>query len=229
MHNNKNMVLEFKNVSHNYNQGNIVIEVLNKVNFQLPYNCIVGVVGDSGSGKSTLLQLAGLLEKTQKGNVIINNNNASHLNNYERTILRRDNIGYVYQKIHLLPEFSALDNIIIPQKFKRVEHKEARNRALSLLSLMQLDNRVKHFPSSLSGGDQQRVAIARALINNPDLVIADEPTGNLDSGSASLVTNLLFESLRKTKSSALIATHSNELAKMVDIIYKIDRGKIIKI
>ena len=135
----------------------------------------------------------------------------------------------LYQKIHLLPEFNALDNIIIPQKFLRVENDKARNKALSLLSLMQLDNRIKHFPSSLSGGEQQRVAIARALINNPGLVIADEPTGNLDSKSAALVTSLLFKSLRKTKSSALIATHSHELAKMVDIVYKIDQGKIIKI
>ncbi len=229
MHEKDNFVLEFKSVYHKYNQGNTVIEVLNKIDFQLPSNCIAGIVGDSGSGKSTLLQLAGLLEGTQKGNIIINNNDASNLNNYDRTLLRRNNIGYVYQKIHLLPEFNALDNIIIPQKFIRVDNKEAKNKALSLLSLMQLDNRVKHFPSSLSGGEQQRVAIARALINSPDLVIADEPTGNLDNKSASLVANLLFESLRKTKSSALIATHSHELAKMVDVVYKIDQGKIIKI
>tara|TARA_B100000686_G_C16792812_1_gene980001 strand:+ start:211 stop:900 length:690 start_codon:yes stop_codon:yes gene_type:complete len=229
MHKNNNIVLEFKNISHKYNQGNAIIEVLNEVNFKLPSNCIAGIVGDSGSGKSTLLQLAGLLEKSHKGNIIINNNDVSFLKDNERTILRRNNIGYVYQKIHLLPEFNALDNIIIPQKFLRVESNKARNKALSLLSLMKLDNRIKHFPSSLSGGEQQRVAIARALINSPDLVIADEPTGNLDSKSASIVTNLLFESLRKTKSSALIATHSHELAKMVDIVYKIDQGKIIKI
>ena len=225
----REFILEFKSVSHIYSQGNVDIKILNKINFKLPSNCIVGIIGDSGSGKSTLLQLAGLLEGTQEGNILINGNDTSNLNNHERTILRRNHLGYVYQKIHLLPEFNAIDNIMIPQKFIGIEYNNAKDRALNLLSLMQLEDRINHFPSSLSGGEQQRVAIARALINNPDLIIADEPTGNLDNKSANIVSKLLFKNLRRTKSSALIATHSNELAKMVDIIYKIDQGKIIKI
>ena len=226
---NKNIVLEFKNVIHTYFQGNSSIEVLKNINFILPRNCIIGIIGNSGSGKSTFLQLAGLLETVQKGNVIINATYTEKLKSLEKTKIRRNNIGYVYQKIHLLPEFNALENIIIPQRLLGKNYKSSKEKAMEFLSMMKLTNRSMHRPSSLSGGEQQRVAIARALINNPDLIIADEPTGNLDSDSSEIVTNLLFESLRKTKSSALIATHSEELWKKVDIVYKIDKGKLYKI
>ena len=226
---NKNIVLEFKNVIHTYFQGNSSIEVLKNINFILPRNCIIGIIGNSGSGKSTFLQLAGLLETVQKGNVIINATYTEKLKSLEKTKIRRNHIGYVYQKIHLLPEFNALENIIIPQRLLGKNYKSSKKNAMEFLSMMKLTNRSMHRPSSLSGGEQQRVAIARALINNPDLIIADEPTGNLDSDSSEIVTNLLFESLRKTKSSALIATHSEELSKKVDIVYKIDKGKLYKI
>ena len=226
---NKNIVLEFKNVIHTYFQGNSCIEVLKNINFILPRNCIIGIIGNSGSGKSTFLQLAGLLETVQKGNVIINATYTEKLQSLEKTKIRRNHIGYVYQKIHLLPEFNALENIIIPQRLLGKNYKSSKKKAMEFLSMMKLTNRSMHRPSSLSGGEQQRVAIARALINNPDLIIADEPTGNLDSDSSEIVTNLLFESLRKTKSSALIATHSEELSKKVDIVYKIDKGKLYKI
>lgn len=226
---NKNIVLEFKNVIHTYFQGNSSIEVLKNINFILPRNCIIGIIGNSGSGKSTFLQLAGLLETVQKGNVIINATYTEKLKSLEKTKIRRNHIGYVYQKIHLLPEFNALENIIIPQRLLGKNYKSSKEKAMEFLSMMKLTNRSMHRPSSLSGGEQQRVAIARALINNPDLIIADEPTGNLDSDSSEIVTNLLFESLRKTKSSALIATHSEELSKKVDIVYKIDKGKLYKI
>ena len=223
------LVLEFKNVTHNFFQANSIIEVLKNVNFSLPNNSIIGIIGNSGSGKSTFLQLAGLLESVQKGNIIINNHHTEKLTNIEKTKIRRNNIGYVYQKIHLLPEFNALENIIIPQRIIGENIKNSVNKAMELLSIMNLEDRCMHRPSSLSGGEQQRVAIARALINDPDLIIADEPTGNLDSNSSKIVTNLLFQCLRKTKSSALIATHSEELAKKVDIVYKIENGKLYKI
>ena len=223
------LVLEFKNVTHNFFQANSIIEVLKNVNFSLPNNSIIGIIGNSGSGKSTFLQLAGLLESVQKGNIIINNHHTEKLTNIEKTKIRRNNIGYVYQKIHLLPEFNALENIIIPQRIIGENIKNSVNKAMELLSIMNLEDRCMHRPSSLSGGEQQRVAIARALVNDPDLIIADEPTGNLDSNSSKIVTNLLFQCLRKTKSSALIATHSEELAKKVDIVYKIENGKLYKI
>ena len=223
------LVLEFKNVTHNFFQANSIIEVLKNVNFSLPNNSIIGIIGNSGSGKSTFLQLAGLLESVQEGNIIINDNHTEKLTNIEKTKIRRNNIGYVYQKIHLLPEFNALENIIIPQRIIGENIKNSVNKAMELLSIMNLEDRCMHKPSNLSGGEQQRVAIARALVNDPDLIIADEPTGNLDSNSSKIVTNLLFQCLRKTKSSALIATHSEELAKKVDIVYKIDNGKLYKI
>jgi len=226
--NNKN-ILELNNVFHSFIQGNTTIDVLKDINISLPSNCIAGLVGESGTGKSTLLQIAGLLESPQKGQVQINEVNTSTLNNYDRTLLRRNNIGFVYQNIHLLPEFSALENVIIPQKLLNITSVVAKEKAISLLSTMKLENRLHHRPSSLSGGEQQRVAIARALINEPDLIIADEPTGNLDNNSAKTVIQLLFNSLRKTNSTALIATHNNELARKMDILFKIDKGKIIKL
>ena len=225
----KKLVLEFKNVTHNFLQANSIIEVLKNVNFTLPNNCIIGIIGNSGSGKSTFLQLAGLLESVQEGNIIINNNHTEKLTNIEKTKIRRNNIGYVYQKIHLLPEFNALENIIIPQRIIGKNFISSKNKAMELLSIMNLEDRCMHKPSNLSGGEQQRVAIARALVNDPDLIIADEPTGNLDSNSSKIVINLLFQCLRKTKSSALIATHSEELANRVDIVYKIDNGILYKI
>ena len=226
--NNKN-ILKIDNVSHSFIQGNTTIDVLKDINISLPSNCIAGLIGESGAGKSTLLQIAGLLENPQIGKVHINEVNTSTLNNYDRTLIRRNNIGFVYQKIHLLPEFSALENVIIPQKLLNVKSVEAKEKAISLLSMMQLNNRLLHRPSSLSGGEQQRVAIARALVNEPDLVIADEPTGNLDNNSAKTVIQLLFNSLRQTNSTALIATHNNALATKMDILFKIDKGKIIKL
>ena len=226
--NNKN-ILKIDNVSHSFIQGNTTIDVLKDINISLPSNCIAGLIGESGAGKSTLLQIAGLLENPQIGKVHINEVNTSTLNNYDRTLIRRNNIGFVYQKIHLLPEFNALENVIIPQKLLNVKSVEAKEKAISLLSMMQLNNRLLHRPSSLSGGEQQRVAIARALVNEPDLVIADEPTGNLDNNSAKTVIQLLFNSLRETNSTALIATHNRELAKKMDVLFKIEKGKIIKL
>ena len=219
-------VILFKNISHSFMQGTINIKVLNNVNFELPKKCIAGLIGASGSGKSTFLQLAGLLESPQEGKIFINDVNTSRYNNSQRTVTRRNSIGFVYQKIYLLPEFSALENVVIPQRIVGVSKTTSFDRAKDILSSMGLKNRMNHRPSNLSGGEQQRVAIARALINSPDLILADEPTGNLDSKSSELVTQLLIDNIRNTGASALIATHSTDLAKKLDILFEIKNGKI---
>ena len=226
MHNKVSNVILFKNISHSFMQGTINIKVLNNVNFELPKKCIAGLIGTSGSGKSTFLQLAGLLETPQEGKIFINDVNTTRYNNSQRTVTRRNSIGFVYQKIYLLPEFSALENVVIPQRIVGVSKRTSFDRAKDILSSMGLKNRMNHRPSNLSGGEQQRVAIARALINSPDLILADEPTGNLDSKSSELVTQLLIDNIRNTGASALIATHSTDLAKKLDILFEIKNGKI---
>lgn len=226
MHSKVSNVILFKNISHSFMQGTINIKVLNNVNFELPKKCIAGLIGTSGSGKSTFLQLAGLLESPQEGKIFINDINTTRYNNSQRTVTRRNSIGFVYQKIYLLPEFSALENVVIPQRIIDVSKITSFDRAKDILSSMGLKNRMNHRPSNLSGGEQQRVAIARALINSPDLILADEPTGNLDSKSSELVTQLLIDNIRNTGASALIATHSTDLAKKLDILFEIKNGKI---
>ena len=226
MHSKVSNVILFKNISHSFMQGTINIKVLNNVNFELPKKCIAGLIGTSGSGKSTFLQLAGLLETPQEGKIFINDVNTTRYNNSQRTVTRRNSIGFVYQKIYLLPEFSALENVVIPQRIIGVSKTTSFDRAKDILSSMGLKNRMNHRPSNLSGGEQQRVAIARALINSPDLILADEPTGNLDSKSSELVTQLLIDNIRNSGSSALIATHSTDLAKKLDILFEIKNGKI---
>ncbi|MAU28766.1 MAG: ABC transporter [Pelagibacterales bacterium] len=219
-------ILNFQKVSHKFKQGKSIINVLNSVNFILKSNCIVALVGSSGSGKSTFLHLAGLLESPNKGKIYINNKIVSKLDNSARTKLRRNSLGFVYQKIYLLPEFTALENVMIPQLIIGIDKMRAINEAKNILSSMGLKNRLNHRPSALSGGEQQRVAIARAIINKPSLILADEPTGNLDSASSKLISKILLQSIRETKASAIIATHSLELAKKCDLIYKIDSGEI---
>ena len=219
-------ILNFQKVSHKFKQGKSIVNVLNSVNFKLQSNYIVALVGSSGSGKSTFLHLAGLLESPNKGKIYINNKIVSKLDNSARTKLRRNSLGFVYQKIYLLPEFTALENVMIPQLIIGIDKMRAINEAKNILSSMGLKNRLNHRPSALSGGEQQRVAIARAIINKPSLILADEPTGNLDSASSNLISKILLQSIRETQASAIIATHSLELAKKCDLIYKIDSGEI---
>ena len=221
-----NDILNFQKVTHKFKQGKSIINVLNSVDFKLKNNFVAALVGASGSGKSTFLHLAGLLESPNKGKILIKNKTVSKLDNSDRTKLRRNSLGFVYQKIYLLPEFTALENVMIPQLIIGIDKMQAINEAKNILSSMGLKNRLNHRPSSLSGGEQQRVAIARAIINKPSLILADEPTGNLDSASSKLISKILLQSIRETKASAIIATHSLELAKKCDLIYKIDNGEI---
>ena len=218
--------LEFKKVSHTFKQGDSLIKVLHKINFTIPKGAIIGLLGASGSGKSTLLQIAGLLEKPTTGEIVIKGKGTSNIGEGERTRLRKSNIGFVFQKSHLLPEFNAMENIVIAQKIYGKSNGLVKEDAIRLLEEINLAKRALHRPAKLSGGEQQRVAIARALVNNPSIVLADEPTGNLDFESSKNVADILIRTVRSSGASALIATHSQELASRMDKIYKLIDGKI---
>ena len=218
--------LEFKKVSHTFKQGDSLIKVLHKINFTIPKGAIIGLLGASGSGKSTLLQIAGLLEKPTTGEIVIKGKGTSDIGEGERTRLRKSNIGFVFQKSHLLPEFNAMENIVIAQKIYGKSNGIVKEDAIRLLEEINLAKRALHRPAKLSGGEQQRVAIARALVNNPSIVLADEPTGNLDFESSKKVAEILIRTVRSSGASALIATHSQELASRMDKIYKLIDGKI---
>ena len=218
--------IEFKKVSHTFKQGDSLIKVLHKINFTIPKGAIIGLLGASGSGKSTLLQIAGLLEKPTTGEIVIKGKGTSNIGEGERTRLRKSNIGFVFQKSHLLPEFNAMENIVIAQKIYGKSNGIVKEDAIRLLEEINLAKRALHRPAKLSGGEQQRVAIARALVNNPSIVLADEPTGNLDFESSKNVADILIRTVRSSGASALIATHSQELASRMDKIYKLIDGKI---
>ena len=219
-----NNVLELKNVIKNYRQGKQNLEVLSGVNLEIESGEIVALVGQSGSGKSTLLQIAGLLDHPTSGKVIIDGNDTKKANDDLRTILRRDYIGFVYQYHNLLGDFSALENVMLPMMIKGENKKDAMDRASFLLEKLHLTHRLKHRPAELSGGEQQRVAIARALANSPKLLLADEPTGNLDPNTSEEVFEMLINIIKETGLSALIATHNMDLANRMNRAYKLKNG-----
>ena len=208
--------LRLEAIDKTFHQGGKAIEVLHGVNLEVGPGELVALVGPSGSGKSTLLHIAGLLERPDAGEVVIGGQAASALDDNARTGLRRNTIGFVYQYHHLLPEFSALENVILPQMIAGLSKAEARVRAGELLGLVGLSERVEHRPARLSGGEQQRVAIARGLANAPAILFADEPTGNLDPHTAESVFDLLVEMVRGAGLAALIGTHNLELAARMD-------------
>ncbi|OJX12902.1 MAG: ABC transporter [Caedibacter sp. 37-49] len=222
-----NNPLELKNVQRTFIQGEQRLQILNDINLKIKAGEIVALVGPSGSGKSTLLQLAGLLEFPSHGEVYIEGKACGKMNDYERTALRLRTIGYVYQFHHLLPEFTALENIMLPQLIAGQSTKEAEKKATVLLKAFKLANRASHRPSRLSGGEQQRVAILRAVANQPRILLADEPTGNLDEATADIVFNELMELVRKHQMAALIATHNLDLAKRMDRTIKLQNGLLI--
>jgi len=201
--------------------------VLRGVDLSLRAGEIVALVAPSGTGKSTLLHLAGLLEKPDAGQVLIGGRDAGALSDSERTALRRDRIGFVYQFHHLLGDFSAIENVVLPQMIAGVDRKAAEVRARSLLGGLGLAGRVEHLPGKLSGGEQQRVAIARALANGPALLLADEPTGNLDVQTAAAVFDELLASVRGHGLAALIATHNPELAARMDRTVTLRDGRLV--
>lgn len=208
--------LALRDVRRTFVQGDRHLDVLRGVSLDLHAGEIVALVGQSGSGKSTLLHIAGLLERPDTGDVAVDGRSVSALGDGERTGLRRRYLGFVYQYHHLLPEFSALENVMLPQMLNGLSHREARLRAVDLLAMVQLKERADHRPGKMSGGEQQRVAIARAVANAPRVLLADEPTGNLDSGTADTVFRQLLALVRETGMAALIATHNRELAARMD-------------
>jgi len=218
--------LELAGVKRIFRQGGVELAVLNGIDLALRSGELVALVGPSGAGKSTLLHLAGLLERPSAGEVRIGGQECGGLNDERRTQLRRTTVGFVYQFHHLLPEFSALENVMIPQMIAGVGRGAAREKATGLLRRVGLGERLGHRPARLSGGEQQRVAIVRALANDPKVLLADEPTGNLDHQTAESVMATLIEVTRATGLAALIATHNLDLARQLDRIVALEDGKL---
>ncbi len=219
-------VLRLARVERRYSEGDRYLEVLKSADLEIRAGEIVALVAPSGAGKSTLLHLAGLLEKPDGGEVYLGGVATGTLNDAERTRLRRLEIGFVYQFHHLLPEFTALENVMLPQMIRGLGKKEATVRAEQLLAYMRLEERVHHLPAELSGGEQQRVAIARAVANVPRLLLADEPTGNLDPKTAHYVFDALQALVRSSGLAALIATHNMDIADRMDRRITLSEGKI---
>lgn len=221
------ILLKTENLSRVYHQGGETLTVLHNADIEIRSGEIVALVGPSGSGKSTLLQMAGLLDRPTSGRIVIADEDASGANDEARTALRRRYMGFVYQFHYLLPEFSALENVVIPQMIAGRKKIEAEEKAKELLTRLRLDHRFDHRPARLSGGEQQRVAIARALANAPKLLLADEPTGNLDPETSNGVFEMLTEMVKDSGIGALIATHNMDLAERMDRILELKAGRII--
>ncbi|MBX3570147.1 MAG: ABC transporter ATP-binding protein [Rhizobiaceae bacterium] len=221
------IVLELRAVERHYEQGQRKLTILNGVDFTLSKGEMVALVAPSGTGKSTLLHTAGLLERPDGGDVILGGRACGRLSDDDRTAIRRNDIGFVYQFHHLLPEFSAVENIMMPQMVKGLRADEARARAMQLLDYMQIAKRADHRPAELSGGEQQRVAIARAVANAPLVLLADEPTGNLDPTTAHYVFDALSALVRQSGLAALIATHNHDLAARMDRRVTISDGHVV--
>ena len=217
-------VLQTTGLKRSFTQGDVTIHVLNGIDLAVCPGEIVALLGPSGSGKSTLLQAVGLLEGGFEGSIRIQGIEAANLDNDGRTDLRRDALGFVYQFHHLLPDFDARENVILPQLIHGIEPAAARTRADELLTTLGLGQRLDHRPAKLSGGEQQRVAVARALANRPPLVLADEPTGNLDEATADKVFAEFIALVRGEGSAALVATHNERLAARMDRVVRLHEG-----
>ena len=217
-------VVRLTDLRRSFEQGGVRIDVLRGVNLAIAHGEIVALLGPSGSGKSTMLQAVGLLEGGFQGRIEIDGVDASALGGDDRTTLRRDKLGFVYQFHHLLPDFTAIENVILPQLVASAPRDAAAERARELLSALGLSQRLDHRPSQLSGGEQQRVAVARALANKPLLVLADEPTGNLDEHTADRVLAEFLRLVREEGSAALVATHNERLAEKMDRVVRLHEG-----
>jgi lipoprotein-releasing system ATP-binding protein len=217
-------VLEVRGLKRSFEQGEVRIDVLRGVDLGVRRGEIVALLGPSGSGKSTLLQAVGLLEGGFQGSIRIAGEEVAELSDANRTRVRRDTLGFVYQFHHLLPDFSAVENVVIPQLVRGATRAEAQGRAESLLGTLGLAERLSHRPSKLSGGEQQRVAVARALANRPALVLADEPTGNLDEATADIVFAEFLRLVRDEGSAALVATHNERIAGKMDRVLRLHEG-----
>lgn len=225
----QDLAMELLAVERHYVQGDEKLTILNGVNFKLNRGETVALIAPSGAGKSTLLHMAGLLERPDGGEVIVDGVACTHLSDEQRTDVRGKKIGFVYQFHHLLPEFSASENVVIPQLISGLEKKEAEDRAKELLEYLKLGHRISHRPSELSGGEQQRVAIARAVANAPSVLLADEPTGNLDPETASYVFEALEALVKQSGLSAMVATHNHDLARKMDRCVTLKDGQLVEL
>lgn len=221
------IALALQNIQHAYATAAGPLSVLKGVSLSLARGEVVGLIAPSGAGKSTLLHIAGLLERPASGAVILNGRDCSNLNDKARTLARRHEIGFVYQFHHLLPEFSALENAAMPQIIAGVDKATAAVRARELLDKLGVGARTSHRPAEMSGGEQQRVAIARAFANRPAVLLADEPTGNLDSETADKVFGTMVAAARHEGLAALIVTHNPALAARMDRVLRLDRGVVV--
>ena len=226
---NNTMALALRGVKHGYHTGAGQLDVLKGLDLAIAPGEIVALVGPSGAGKSTLLHIAGLLEKPNGGSVLVNGQECAGLNDDQRTAVRRRDLGFIYQFHNLLPEFSALENVVIPQLIAGRGRRNSKKRAGEVLTYLGLGERLEHRPAELSGGEQQRVAIARAVANAPRLLLADEPTGNLDPVTAERVFEMLLRLVRASGLSALIATHNLELAARMDRRVTLENGQLAQI
>jgi lipoprotein-releasing system ATP-binding protein len=220
--------LELRGIRRTFRQGRTELNVLQEAAFKVAGGEIVALVGPSGAGKSTLLQIDGLLEKPDGGEVLIDGAPCLGLSDGQRTALRRRAIGFVYQYHHLLPEFSALENVVLPQMIAGVSRSKAGEKAAALLDLVGLSDRASHRPARLSGGEQQRAAMARGLANDPSILLADEPTGNLDPDTADGVFAQLMHLVRDGGLAAVIATHNMDLAQRMDRVLRLEHGRIVE-
>jgi lipoprotein-releasing system ATP-binding protein len=223
----RDVLLKIEGLEKTFMQGGQQLTIFKDLNLKIEAGELVALVGQSGAGKSTLLQIAGLLDKPTSGQIRMNNQYVQKMKDGERTRLRRDFIGFVYQFHYLLPEFTALENVAMPRIIAGVDREEAKASAAQILTDLGLGERLTHRPARLSGGEQQRVAIARALANNPSIILADEPTGNLDPSTSAEVFELLLEQVRRRRMGALIATHNLALADRMDRALELRAGKIV--
>jgi lipoprotein-releasing system ATP-binding protein len=225
----ENPVLYLQAIERNYRQGQNVLNILRGAELAVWSGQLVALVAPSGAGKSTLLHIAGLLERQDSGEVYINTQPTSALSDFERTRIRRMEMGFIYQAHHLLPELSAVENVMLPQMIRGLGKSAARARAAELLSYLGLKERLVHRPAELSGGEQQRVAIARAVANAPRILLADEPTGNLDLRTADRVFEALTQLVRASGLAAIIATHNLELAERMDRQVTLREGQVVEL
>jgi len=224
--NKNNLLLDVQSISKRYHDGDINVTVLDDISLEIYESDQIAIVGASGSGKSTLLQLLAGLDATSSGRVVLYGDSLSDVNSQSADNLRNQHIGFIYQFHHLLPEFTALENVMMPLMVRSVSVREIRQRAINILESMQLETRLNHKPSELSGGERQRVAIARALVTQPQLILADEPTGNLDRKTASQVFDQLLEMNQVFKTALVVVTHDLTLAQRMTNIYELEDGHL---
>ena len=220
-------IIEAKNIWKTYPTGlNNRLEILKDISLEIPRNKISVIIGASGAGKSTLLHIIGGLDKPDSGNILIDGSNVATFPDKKLSAFRNQHVGFVFQFHHLLPEFTALENVIIPQLIGKISYSKAATKAKELLEIVGLSERIGHKPAQLSGGEQQRVAVARALANDPKLILADEPTGNLDTVNSELLNDLFVQLRDKYGKTLIIVTHNKDLMALADVIFEIKDGKL---